>query len=824
MIKIKKIIFAVGIAALLCSSCKLQSQIDDLTKENEKLEKELAKTKEPDAKTATPGASSADVVTVRINKARGFATRWISNTSKSAADANLSRNALELAGDESLVKLNEDGTVEEALVLPEGLADWCNYNPVREVYQCSYVNDLADDAAKGIYIVFSWYIDWWKLADTEDEEGNIVEGAAGPEVGQLLYVKPDGSIIDVFAKKDEPGKINKIYLNTYLKENDDRDYIKFDKSGNAFMIITDQDDGEKIKIARFNPISGETTYYKMPVENMFIRNFEVKSDGSFFYINAMVGNEGENRVNNVYALPVKADATPITLFTSNCTKENWGVSNLCYNPITNQMIFFVDDWLGNDEQSGLYICKDDATNGLAIAKHLYNVPLWSLQTAFEYKYNTATDKKTEDSATYVKKAGTYTKADGTKVSDGDTNPNKDGKATYNFDAEYDYAGMLKHLKSFYGNKKVYFTLDYFKKYSGVQDNTKATKNDDYDKLLDGWFNPYTNLYATEKVFDADGNLLKETQTKAATPYEYTDKDGNVYKYDYKDSDRTTKPNADKEGKVLTEEKALKYLMEYTYMYFESIKDANGNEVKDADGNVMYAVPTITNPYKRDFAFMLGGTPKGATYANTPIWMFFTDKEDGTWNAPIYPCGDETFANAEKGSIRSGELVYTKDGFFLLNAESSDWDKYGQEWTEVVQVTDKEGNVVMSTPAALKGIKGYVTDNWSDSRKRQDSDPWYKAPFKSTQAGFTLRSEDGKSMYYYNGTDCKTIVDGKKLNLATVYSFTLSDTALIYNAYSMNGGSRTASVTLADAKDSLYNVDVLFDTIVETNIPTVSTEE
>ena len=67
-------------------------------------------------------------------------------------------------------------------------------------------------------------------------------------------------------------------------------------------------------------------------------------------------------------------------------------------------------------------------------------------------------------------------------------------------------------------------------------------------------------------------------------------------------------------------------------------------------------------------------------------------------------------------------------------------------------------------------------------------------------------------------------DGKKLNLATVYSFTLSDTSLIYNAYSMNGGSRTASVTLADAKDSLYNVDVLFDTIVETNIPTVSTEE
>lgn len=72
MIKIKKIIFAVGIAALLCSSCKLQSQIDDLTKENEKLEKELAKAKKPDAKTATPGASSADVVTVRINKARGF--------------------------------------------------------------------------------------------------------------------------------------------------------------------------------------------------------------------------------------------------------------------------------------------------------------------------------------------------------------------------------------------------------------------------------------------------------------------------------------------------------------------------------------------------------------------------------------------------------------------------------------------------------------------------------------------------------------------------------------------------------------------------------
>lgn len=807
---------------MFLTSCNngLQSELDELKKEKEQLEKELEKTKDPDAKTVTANSTSADVITVRFKNAAGFATRWLKETPTSAAAANLSRNALNLESDETLLKLNEDGTVEQALVLPEGLADWCNYQPVREVYQCPNADNLAEDAAKGIYIVFDWYINWWKLADTVDEEGNVVPGGDGPEVGQLLYVKPDGTIIDVFAKKDTPGKINKITLNTYLKENDDRDYIKFDVSGNAFMIITDQDDGGKIKIARFSPLTGETIYYKMPVDDIFIRNFEVKDDGTFFYINAMIN---DYKTNNVYALPVKADAQAITLFTSKCEKGNWGVSNLCYNPTTNQMIFFVDDWLGNDEQSGLYIFKPDADNGLALDKHLFNPPLWSIQTAFEYQYNSVTHQKTEDSATYVTKPGTYSNG----KTDGDTDPNPDGTATYNFDAEYDYTGMLEHLKSFYQGKTVYFTLDYFRQYENAKAPWDATDpgpekpdgNEDFDAYLSGWYNPYEMLYATEAVYNADGTLKKEVRTPSATPYEYTDKNGKKYTYNYKESDITSKPVATKTGKVLTEEKALKYLMEYTFMHFDSILDADGNTMKDANGNDMSTViPVIDTPYSRDFRWILGGWMEGAKYDNSPIWMFFTDKEDGTWNGKIYPCGDETFANAPKGSIRSGELVYTKSGFFLLNGESSDWDKYDMEWTEVVQVTDQNGNVVMSTPAVLKDIKGYVTDNYSEYRKRQDGDPWYKAPFKATNEGFALRSQDGKSMYYYDGTTCKTIIDGKKYNLATIFSFSLSKNSLIYNAYSMNGGNRTARVTLADNTDKKFDSEVLFDTIVETKIP------
>ena len=827
MVKIKKIIFSLGIAALLFASCDngLQSKVDELTLAKEQLESEksklqdekskleteksdlqgekskletvktqleneLKKTKDPDAKLATKGSTSADVVKVRLSGAQGFGTRWATDAAKSSADASRkARSALNLVGDETLIKLNKDGSVEEALVLPDGLADWCNYQPVREVYQCTYLDKLADDAAKGLYIVFSWYIDFWQLANTYDEEGNEVAGGPGPEVGQLLYVKPDGTIVDVFAKKDTPGKINKIYLNTYLKENDDRDYIKFDTAGNAFMIITDQDDGDKIKVARFNPLTGETTYYNMPAGVTFIRNFELKSDGTFFYINAMVEEAGKNPTNNVYALPVKAGASPITLFTSKCKKENWGVSNLCYNPLTNQMIFFVDDWLGNDEQSGLYICKDDVVNGLSIDKHLYNVPFWSLQTAFEYKYNTSTDKKTEDSATYITKPGTYTKADGTKVSDGDTNPNKDGKATYNFDAEYDYAGMLKHLKSFYGDKKVYFTLDYFKKYANAVapwegGPAKPTGNEDFDSYLGGssaandnaWFNPYEHLYATTDVYDSEGNLKKETYNPHEEGYTVKDTNGvdHTIVYDY--GTFASKPSETKTGTVLTEEKALKYLFEYKYMTLTTVKDAQGNDcIKEGTTDEsIFTFESYRTPYSWDFSAFLNWNMLGAQYPNTPIWFFFTDKEDGTWNGPIYPCGDETFAKAEKGSIRSGELVYTKDGFFLINGESSDWDAKGQEWTSVVQVTNKDGQVIMTTPTVFNDIRGYVTDNWSEGRKREEGDPWYKSPIKSTQLGFTLRSEDGRSIYYYDGTTCKKIVDGKKLNLATVYSFSLNN--------------------------------------------------
>lgn len=820
MVKIKKIIFSVGIVALLLTSCNngLQSTVDELTKEKEQLEKELEKTKDPDALTATAGSKSSDVIKVRLKDAQGFGTRWASKAATSSAQASLlSRSALSLVGSETLVKLNKDGTVEEALVLPEGLADWCEYQPVREVYQCTYLDTVADKNAKGLYIVFDWYIDWWKLADTYDEDGNVVPGEAGPEVGQLLYIKPDGTVVDVFAKADAPGKINKISLNTYLKENDDRDYIKFDVNGNAFMIITDYDNGGVMKIARFNPLTGETVYYNMPEGVSFIRNFELKSDGTFFYINAMVGEEGK-RKNNVYAIPANATASATTLYETKFEDDNWNVSNLCYNPIDNKMFFFVDDWLHNGTESGLYICKSDLTKGLVIDKHYYNPSMWDLQCAFSYQYD-AFNNKRKESATFVTKAGTYTKADGTKVSDGATNPNKDGKATYNFDAEYDYDGMLKYIKSFYGDKKVYFTLDYFKKYENAGTNGgTAANNEDTEHLIDGWFNPYENLYATEKVYDSTGKLLKQVYTKPATPHEYTDKDGNVYKYDYDWSDITSNPNADKTGKVLTETKALKYIMEYTCMNFAAITDANGNEVKDANGNVMYGAPVIESVFIRDFAAMLSWNMQGAKYPSMPLWMFITDKEDGTWNGPIYASDDaKLFAEKDKGSVSSGELVYTDDGVFLLYPE---WKDDVMVYTSVVQVTNKDGNIVMTTPSALADIKGFVTDNYSETRTRKEGDPWYKSPIKANNNGFTLRSEDGKSVYYYDGTTCTTIVDGKKLNLATVYSFSLNNEAFLYNAVSMNGGSRTARVDFAKpTEETKFDIDVSFDTLLETKIPT-----
>ena len=35
---------------------------------------------------------------------------------------------------------------------------------------------------------------------------------------------------------------------------------------------------------------------------------------------------------------------------------------------------------------------------------------------------------------------------------------------------------------------------------------------------------------------------------------------------------------------------------------------------------------------------------------------------------------------------------------------------------------------------------------------------------------------------------------------------------------MNGGARTARVTLTDSKDKAYDIDITFDTLLETSIP------
>lgn len=78
---------------------------------------------------------------------------------------------------------------------------------------------------------------------------------------------------------------------------------------------------------------------------------------------------------------------------------------------------------------------------------------------------------------------------------------------------------------------------------------------------------------------------------------------------------------------------------------------------------------------------------------------------------------------------------------------------------------------MTQPAALKDVKGYPSNhNWED---RQEDDPWYKAPFKSTAKGFALTGADKHSIYYYNVSDGKCTKAYNNKNLATIYAFTLS---------------------------------------------------
>ena len=350
-------------------------------------------------------ATKTKLINFNTKDASYLATQW---SNEITADRSAARAGEEDSGSDvvvssqSLVAVvgDEVKNVMELPVQELKLAPWCAPQPVREVYKCPY--PTIEYEAKGFYTVFSGVIDWWCYED----------GSPAPNVGQIMYVKPDGTVIDILNFENDVSR----EAPTWIKENDGEDYIQFDDNGNIFILTDDRSVGKTV-VYRYNPLNDKVDGYTLDINgDVQINNFRVTRDGKWIFLNAMV----RHRQNNVYALQVNSRAKPIALYEySGETPENgkdpqWAVSSIEINPTTNEVYWYVCTYMDNTRASaGLYVASR-STNGeysKKRVKHYFSTPKWALDTAVRKYIEEPRERDYEGFLNYLKGMSSYSQED-----------------------------------------------------------------------------------------------------------------------------------------------------------------------------------------------------------------------------------------------------------------------------------------------------------------------------------------------------------------------------------------------------------------------------
>ena len=366
---------------------------------NEKNENKTLPEQKPEDKTdekETHTAKSSDLIKFNMNDVKYLATQWADTpTSRGvnvrAAGTKPIKSLIAVKDDDKGEPVIEVSDVIEVPTQEYKLAAWCEPQPVREIYQCPY--DTIENASRGVYSVFAGRVDWWKYQD----------GTDAPHIGQIMYVKPDGTNVDVLNFNNNVDYT----LATWQKENDGEDYIQFDENGNIFMLVI-KDNG-KFVVYRYNPINDELKDFSVDVDgSLAVNNFRITRDGKWIFLNTMV----DKKYNNLYALAVKNGSKPITLYHSDLSSVahkdgeiEYSVSSVGINPSTNKVYWYVNEYTSEIRQnSGLYVLKQ-STNGSYSAENIkfyYGLAEWNWSHAAEYYIKDKTEKDYSSYLEYLK--------------------------------------------------------------------------------------------------------------------------------------------------------------------------------------------------------------------------------------------------------------------------------------------------------------------------------------------------------------------------------------------------------------------------------------
>lgn len=647
-------------------------------------------------------AKSTDLIKFNnVQNAKYLATQYAgkldSNTGRAAARAG------EVATEDTLIAVIEDenGNEKEETVIeiPKEelkLADWCKPQPVREIYKCPY--PTVEDEAKGVYTVFAEKIDWWQYTD----------GTKAPNIGQLMYVKPDGKTVDVL---NFDGNVER-WIMTYIKENDGEDYIQFDENGNLYILVYEYANSKnKPVIYRYNPLNDKVDSYTVDVEgDINIRNFKITQNGKWIFLNVII----DYKYNNVYALQVNSNAKPITMYefdaTDSTDEVTWAVSSIGVNAKTNEVYWYVNEYNSYTRaNSGLYIASMSTSGSYSKdnVKFYHGLDEWCWNRAIEY-FITTDNKK-------------------------------------------DYSAALAYLKSFCRPDR---------------------KIDDIE----------FSLYKFKDMKDAPiCNPWNEAKTQDFSK---------LYK-------------EDENGKVLKDEAALKYLFETKYVdVFPESKDWNYDGA-EADRNRSLWESSFKDfvhfyyNYKALGESFFNKSNYNYTYYHFPLDFVMFDK--GTTNPVTISDNYLKYMNAPGYMISDKGIILANDEGVWVFADHWDDNAKNHTYAQIFNLTDDKGNFTMKEPGSLSELNktGFkVARDYSYSR--EETDPWYKSPFAVNTKGFAAISLDQKTIYYHSNGVTKDLLanDSNKNAIGTIYSFSINDDALIYNAVKKNGGYLMVSIDLA----------------------------
>ena len=344
-------------------------------------------------------AKSTDLIKFNITENTQYlATQFAAGTLES--NKNKKPNSGTINNEDTLlsVVIGESNELKEEKVIeiPKEkyqLAASCETQPVFEIYKCPYTENVSS-SAKGVYTVFEWSTSDWKDVDGTPVKTNI---------GQILYVKPDGTSVDILNFDNNVD----YHACTWLKRNYGNaiqfreEYIQFDKNGNIY-ILAKKDETEAV-VFKYNPSENDknkaVTPYKVGL-NEEINSFRITRDGQWIIVRTMVENKYNN--NNVYA--IKADSgEKIALFQTDENSQSV-VDSLGINNDTGNVYWYVNEEQGGKmAQSGLYVAKRN--NGSYSAENIewYSFLAPYMLRAAIKEYITDTKKDYTGLLNYIKK-------------------------------------------------------------------------------------------------------------------------------------------------------------------------------------------------------------------------------------------------------------------------------------------------------------------------------------------------------------------------------------------------------------------------------------